>query len=60
MILNVLEIGSQCYLILWYSISSSSTPSCTIPGTGGLLSMITPSDVTEVHKSAVLQAVMVE
>jgi hypothetical protein len=29
------------------------------PAVGGLLSMTTPSDVTEVHRSAVLQAVTV-
>lgn len=31
----------------------------TTPFVGGLLSTITPSDVTDVHKSAVLQAVIV-
>lgn len=34
-------------------------PSNTLPGLGGLLSSITPSDITDVHRSAVLHAVIV-
>jgi hypothetical protein len=40
-------------------MSRYSVPSCTEPDIGGLLSIITPSDVTVVHMSAVLQAVTV-
>ena len=40
-------------------MSLSVDPSCTTPAVGGLLSTTTPSDVTEVHRSAVLQAVTV-
>lgn len=38
-------------------MSSVPGPSFTRPGLGGLLSMMKPSEVTVVHRFAVLQAV---
>ena len=40
-------------------MSYNPVPSCTTPVVGGLLSITTPSDVTEVQNVAVLQAVTV-
>ena len=43
----------------WNCVSVDPRPSMTCPVVGGVLSMITPSDVTLVHSEAELHAVTV-
>ena len=51
--------GKIFYPELWYSISSISAPSFTIPIVGGLESISIPSVLSLLHRLAVLHAVIV-